>query len=257
MRCPDVDIFPTRSAARTAMMIDMRHLLIVDDDEQLRSLLLRFFRLHGFEVTDADGGAAMFAAIERTVFDLIILDVMMPDGDGFTLLPKLREQRKLPVIMLTAMGEETDRVVGLELGADDYMVKPFSPRELLARVKAVLRRTGEQDSMATDRQPRIGFAGWSLDIAARELRSPTGVLVPLSGGEYELLMAFLEHPNRVLTRDQLLDFARGPGSSAFDRSIDVQVSRLRRKLEADPREPALVKTIRSGGYMFSAKVTRG
>lgn len=241
----------------------MRRILVVDDDEQLRLLLSRFLGEHGFAVSSAADGAAMLAAIRERLFDLIVLDVMLPDQDGFALLPQLRLSRSgVPVIMLTAMGSETDRVVGLELGADDYLVKPFSPRELLARIKAVLRRGGERGEAASDDrglppQLRFGFAGWTLDGARREVRSPDGVLVPLSAGEYDLLVAFVEHPNRVLTRDQLLDLARGPASSSFDRSIDVQVSRLRRKLQDDPRDAGLIRTVRSGGYMLAASVTRG
>ncbi len=244
-------------------MNDMRRILVVDDDEQLRSLLARFLGEHGFSVTPVSDGAGMLREADAQPFDLVVLDVMLPDQDGFALLPQLRDtSRGMPVIMLTAMGSETDRVVGLELGADDYLVKPFSPRELLARIKAVLRRAGDRAETAPGGErvlpPRqkLGFAGWVLDMGRREVRSPQGVLVPLSAGEYELLLAFVEHPNRVLTRDQLLDLARGPASASFDRSIDVQVSRLRRKLEDDPREPTLIRTVRSGGYMFAASVTR-
>jgi two-component system OmpR family response regulator len=244
-------------------MNDMRQILVVDDDEQLRELLSRFLGQHGFGVAVAPDGVSMLQVTEERVVDLVVLDVMLPGDDGFALLPRLRAAYQgMPVIMLTAVGSETDRVVGLELGADDYLVKPFSPRELLARIKAVLRRSGNRiDTPATedgDLPPRLryGFAGWTLDAGRREVRSPQGVLVPLSAGEYDLLMAFVEHPNRVLTRDQLLDLARGPASGSFDRSIDVQISRLRRKLEEDPREPGLIKTVRSGGYMLVATVTR-
>jgi two-component system OmpR family response regulator len=245
-------------------MGDMRSIMVVDDDEQLRDLLSRFLGEHGFAVTPLADGAAMLRESAERIFDLVVLDVMLPDQDGFALLPQLRQiSRAVPVIMLTAMGSETDRVVGLELGADDYLVKPFSPRELLARIKAVLRRVADRPEPAPindrDLPPRqkFGFAGWTLDVARREVRSPQGVLVPLSAGEYDLLLAFVEHPNRVLTRDQLLDLARGPASGSFDRSIDVQVSRLRRKLEDDPREPSLIRTVRSGGYMLAAAVHRG
>ena len=242
----------------------MRRILVVDDDAELRGLLSRFLGEHGFAVVQAADGAAMLQATDAQLFDLVVLDVMLPDQDGFSLLPQLRTSSfRMPVIMLTAMGSETDRVVGLELGADDYLVKPFSPRELLARIKAVLRRVAERPDAPTaagaakSTPQKFGFAGWTLDAPRREVRSPEGVLVPLSAGEYDLLLAFVEHPNRVLTRDQLLDYARGPANGSFDRSIDVQVSRLRRKLADDPREPALIRTVRSGGYMLASGVTRG
>ena len=184
---------------------------------------------------------------------------MMPGEDGLALCRRLRAQPgpsgAIPIIMLTAMGEETDRIVGLEMGADDYLPKPFNPRELLARAKAVLRRsTGLPVGTSAEPASRgLTFEGWRLDIAKRELWSPDNVLVQLSAGEFDLLVAFVEHPQRVLTRDQLLDLARGRSAMPFDRSIDVQVSRLRRKIEPDPKEPTLIKTVRSGGYIFTPR----
>jgi two-component system OmpR family response regulator len=210
-------------------------------------------------VSEANGGEAMFAAIKNNTIDLVILDVMLQNEDGFTLCRSLRASSPVPIIMLTAMADHTDRVVGLELGADDYLTKPFDQRELLARVKAVLRRSAEVPSTPTRREtrPMLCFAGWRLDVARRELRSTDNELVILSGGEFDLLLAFAEHPQRVLTRDQLIDLARGSAHVAYDRSIDVLVSRIRHKLEEDPKNPSVIRTVRNGGYIFAPVVTRG
>src|SRR5882757_1327349 len=237
----------------------MSHLLLVDDDEDILSLLTAFFRKHGHTVTVAEGGTAMFAALENNSIDLVVLDVMLRGEDGFSLCRRLRATSPVPVIMLTAMADHTDRVVGLEIGADDYLTKPFDQRELLARVKAVLRRTAEMAKAPTpsETRPVLCFAGWRLEVARRELRSDDNTLIILSGGEFDLLLAFAEHPQRVLTRDQLLDFARGLSHAAYDRSIDVQVSRLRYKLEDDPKNPQMIRTVRNGGYIFAPAVSRG
>ena len=236
----------------------MPQLLIVDDDEDILELLTKFFRQHAYGVSTANNGASMFELLRTESFDLMVLDVMLPGEDGFSLCRRLRATSRLPVIMLTAMGDHTDRVVGLEIGADDYLSKPFNARELLARVKAVLRRFPEsqREGGSNDARPEVAFAGWRLDLTKRELRSSDDVLVPLSGGEFDLLLSFAEHPNRVLTRDQLLDFGRGASHEAFDRSIDVQVSRLRRKLDRDPSEQSLIRTVRNGGYMFTPVVKK-
>ena len=236
------------------------HLLVVDDDREIRSLLSQFLTRHGFRVTGAKDGVEMMRTLDTARVDLIVLDLMMPGEDGLSLCRRLRatpETAQTPVIMLTAMGEETDRIVGLEMGADDYLAKPFSPRELLARIKAVLRRASGPPAAGGATGKTLAFEGWTLDLAKRELRSPDGVLVQLSAGEYDLLVAFVEHPQRVLTRDQLLDLARGRSAVPFDRSIDVQVSRLRRKIEPDPADPAMIKTVRGGGYLFTPAVTGG
>src|SRR5882757_8024142 len=240
-------------------MLSMPHLLLVDDDEDILSLLTTFFRKHGHTVSVAEGGEAMFAALERHTIDLIVLDVMLQHEDGFSLCRRLRATSTVPIIMLTAAADHTDRVVGLEVGADDYLTKPFDQRELLARVKAVLRRTAASGGLPTPAhtRPALCFADWRLDVTRRELRSADNTLVVLSGGEFDLLLAFAEHPHRVLTRDQLLDLSRGASHAAYDRSIDVQVSRLRFKLEADPKSPSLIRTVRNGGYLFVPKVTRG
>ncbi|CAO3405519.1 response regulator [Azospirillum largimobile] len=238
------------------------HLLVVDDDREIRSLVAQFLTKHGFRVTGVRDGAEMMRTLDGARVDLIVLDLMLPGEDGLSLCRRLRaapQTAQTPVIMLTAMGEETDRIVGLEMGADDYLAKPFSPRELLARIKAVLRRVSAPPVAGAPAAAGtvLRFEGWSLDLTKRELRSPDGVLVQLSAGEYDLLVAFAEHPQRVLTRDQLLDLARGRSAVPFDRSIDVQVSRLRRKIEPDPAEPALIKTVRGGGYLFTPSVTSG
>ena len=236
----------------------MAHLLLVDDDEDILSLLAAFFRKHSHTVSVAADGKEMFAALEKHPVDLVILDVMLQHEDGFSLCRRLRATSSVPVIMLTALADHTDRVVGLELGADDYLTKPFDQRELLARVKAVLRRVGAPALSSTFQaiRPVLCFAGWRLDVTRRELRAADNSLVFLSGGEYDLLLTFLEHPQRALSREQLIDLARGSTHIAFDRSIDVQVSRLRYKLEQDPRNPALIRTIRGAGYMFVPEVTR-
>lgn len=239
----------------------MPHLLIVDDDDDIRSLLTGFFLKHGHTVAVAGDGAAMFAALEQSPTDLVILDVMLRGEDGFALCRRLRSLSKIPVIMLTAMSDHTDRVVGLEIGADDYITKPFDQRELLARVKAVLRRTSEGTATpaSLETRPMLCFGKWRLDLMRRELMTDDDTLVFLTSGEFDLLLVFVEHPQRVLTRDQILD-ARGlsyaPHDDPYDRAIDVQVSRLRRKLEDDPKNPSIIRTIRNGGYMFALKVTR-
>jgi|AGTN01.1.fsa_nt_gi Response regulators consisting of a CheY-like receiver domain and a winged-helix DNA-binding domain len=242
----------------SAAMETQPHILVVDDDREIRDLLARFLAKHGLRVTTAKDGAEMDKALDDWAIDLVVLDLMMPGEDGLSLTRRLRGQgAAIPIIMLTAMGEDTDRIVGLEVGADDYMPKPFNPRELLARIKAVLRRA--QVPQAQRQEPagggtRYRFLGWSLDIATRDLTSPDGVVLTLSAGEFDLLQAFVEHPRRVLSRDQLLDFARGRQAIPFDRSIDIQVSRLRRKLNDDAKEPQLIKTVRGGGYLFTPEV---
>jgi two-component system OmpR family response regulator len=230
------------------------HILVVDDDREIRDLLSRFLTKHGMRVTAARDGAEMMKALGERGIDIVVLDLMLPGEDGLVLCRRLRAESALPVIMLTAMGEDTDRIVGLEMGADDYLAKPFNPRELLARIKAVLRRARALPPATTPAGEALSFDGWSLEIASRRLLAPDGREVPLSTGEHDLLFAFLTHPRRVLSRDQLLDLARGRAAAPFDRSIDIQVMRLRRKIEADPKEPRLIKTVRGGGYVFSAEV---
>ncbi|MGE5515157.1 MAG: response regulator [Bacteroidota bacterium] len=240
------------------------HILVVDDDREIRDLLARFLAKHGLRVTTAKDGAEMERALADWAIDLVVLDLMMPGEDGLSLTRRLRAQgTAVPIVMLTAMGEETDRIVGLEMGADDYVPKPFNPRELLARIKAVLRRAqspapGPANPVVADGSAgnRYAFAGWRLDASTRDLVGPEGVVMTLSAGEFDLLLAFVEHPRRVLSRDQLLDFARGRQAIPFDRSIDIQVSRLRRKLGDDAKDSQLIKTVRGGGYLFTPEVTR-
>ena len=231
------------------------HILIVDDDAEIRDLLSRFLSKHEFRVTTARDGREMRQALQDWAFDLVVLDLMMPGEDGLTLCKQIRTESSIPIIMLTAMGEEVDRIIGLEVGADDYMAKPFNPRELAARIKAVLRRVGGlgANDSPESRTQKLAFAAFQLDPTTRTLQRETSD-IPLTAGEYDLLIAFVDHPRRVLNRDQLLDMARGRAAIPFDRSIDVQVGRLRRKIEDDPKNPALIKTVRGGGYMFTAEV---
>jgi two-component system OmpR family response regulator len=230
-------------------------LLVVDDDREIRDLLAGFLARHGFRVLTAADGKEMRKALADRRIDLVVLDLMLPGEDGLALCRALRARSELPVIMLTAMREEIDRIVGLELGADDYLPKPFNPHELLARIKAVLRRTGGERRAS---EPKSGgilrFAGWRLDPGGRRLTAADGHEVELTAGEFDLLTVFAERPGRVLSREQLLDLTRGREAAAFDRSIDSQVSRLRRKLEPDAVRPTLIKTVRASGYVFTATV---
>ena len=230
-------------------------IVVVDDDPGIRDVVHEFLSRHGYEVETAPDAAGLYRALQRGTVDLVVLDVMLPGEDGLAVCKRLAASGGPAVIMLSAMGEETDRIVGLELGADDYLPKPCNPRELLARVRAVLRRRSEPHRPDSDVGAQCEFAGWRLDLIRRELRSPDGAVVNLSGGEFSLLRTFVERPLRVLTRDQLLEFARGPDSDAYDRAIDVQISRLRRKLD-DGGGNELIRTVRNEGYMFTTKVTR-
>ncbi len=236
------------------------HILVVDDDRQIRTMLARYLGDHGLRVTMAADGREMMALFGGHQFDVVILDVMMPGDDGFTLCQRLRARSTVPIILLTARDTETDRVIGLELGADDYVPKPFNPRELLARIRAALRRATmmrERADSGTAIQHRYRFDDWTLDLARRSLVSPRGARVDLTTGEFDLLAALVQHPHHVLSRDQLLDLVHGRSNLNIDRSIDVQISRLRRKIEEDPQEPMLIKTVRNGGYVFTARVTAG
>jgi two-component system, OmpR family, response regulator len=236
-------------------MTNTPHVLVTDDDGQIRTSLARFLGASGFRVSVAEDGVSMFSAVANGRFDLVVLDIMMPGEDGLAICRRLRASSRIPVVLLSAMSGETDRIVGLELGADDYICKPFSPRELLARIRAVLRRTGEAAAAGGNAAANsYEFEGWHLDAVRRTLRDPDGSLVELTAGEFTLLLALAAHPQQVLTRDQLLDLTRGREATVFDRSIDVQISRLRRKIEADPQAPELIKTVRSGGYVFCAGV---
>ena len=237
------------------------NILIVDDDPEIRRLLVDYLARNGFDAIAARDGREMWQALERHSVDLVVLDLMLPDTDGLTLCRNLRAKAgssgnpNLPVLMLTARGEETDRIIGIEMGADDYLVKPFNPRELLARIKSILRRTRAlPPNLAPEAARFLAFAGWTLDTAERLLTAPDGVVTPLSGGEYRLLRILLDHPNRVLNRDQLSEMIHGREADAYDRAIDVQISRLRQRLRDDSREPELIKTVRGEGYVLAATV---
>ncbi len=232
------------------------HILVVDDDREIRELLTRFLEKQGMRVSAARDAREARRLWPLGRYHIVVLDLMMPGESGLDFARWLRSQSNVPILMLTAMAEETDRIVGLELGADDYVQKPFNPRELLARIRAILRRTnGEGPALEADARP-IQFAGWTLEPGRRRLLNPDGAEVLLTGGEYELLAALVERPNRILTRDMLMDLLRGRQAGPFDRAIDVAVSRLRRKLEDDGRNPNLIKTVRGGGYVLSTTVER-
>jgi two-component system OmpR family response regulator len=238
-------------------MENMPHILVVDDDREIRELLAKFLERQRFRVTTARDGKEARRTFSNGHFQLVVLDLMLPGEGGMEIAHWLRTEGKVPIIMLTAMAEETDRIIGLELGADDYVTKPFNPRELLARIRAVLRRTGETDDRAPETVAKTySFSGWMLETARRRLLDPAGIEVALTGGEYDLLVALLDRPNRVLTRDMLLDLLRGRQAGPFDRAIDVAVSRLRRKLEDNGRNAQLIKTVRGGGYVLSTPVER-
>jgi two-component system OmpR family response regulator len=230
------------------------HILLVEDDREIRSLVSRFLQRNEVRVSSVGDGRAMDRLLKDNRIDLIVLDIMLPGEDGLEICRRLRSSSNLPVIMLTAKSEDVDRIIGLEIGADDYMTKPFNPRELLARIRAVLRR-GTANAAATNGSGAVlAFGGWRLDPNVRQLHNPDGVRVALTGAEFDLLVVFCERPRRVLSRDQLIDLTQGRGAAPFERSIDVLVSRLRQKMEHDPRDPTLIQTIRGGGYMFSPEV---
>jgi two-component system, OmpR family, response regulator len=231
------------------------HIMVVDDDREIRDLLARFLEKHRIRVTAVRDARDARRAWTNGHYQLVVLDLMLPGEPGLDFARWLRTQSDVPIVMLTAMGEETDRIIGLELGADDYVPKPFNPRELLARIRAVLRRAGDNAGPRHDNGARpLHFAGWTLEPARRRLLNPEGVEVALTGGEYDLLLALVERANRVLTRDMLLDLLRGRQAGPFDRAIDVAISRLRRKLEDDGRNAQLIKTVRGGGYVLAATV---
>lgn len=226
------------------------HILIVDDDREIRDLLQEFFRKHGLSVSVARDGEEMQAALRRRAADLIVLDVMLPGRSGLEICRDLRARSRVPIIMLTAVTETVDRVVGLEMGADDYVPKPFDPRELLARVRAVLRRPAIAGTDGRPEPRTFRFAGWTLDCARRRLLSPDEVRVELTTAEFNVLQALVESAQRVLSREQLMELAGGDGNVSYDRSVDILVSRLRRKMQDDPRRPGLILTVRGGGYQF-------
>ena len=236
-------------------MSDNGHILVVDDQKEICDVVQEYLTGEGYRVSTANDGSGMRRALGQSHVDLVILDLMLPGEDGLTLARGLRDESGIGIIILTGRGETVDRIIGLEMGADDYLPKPFHLRELLARVKSVLRRvqsrTGEPGQTT---RSHAQFAGWSLDLSSRELMSPGGEEVRLTTGEFDLLAAFVNNPNQVLSRDRLLDLARNREAGPFDRTIDVQVGRLRRKLEEDPQNPTLIKTVRGSGYIFTPQV---
>jgi two-component system OmpR family response regulator len=239
-------------------MSNRDHILVVDDDPEIRRLLQTYLEKNGLRVSAVGEGAGMWQVLDQSRVDLIVLDLMLPGVDGLELCRTLRTRSRVPVIMLTARGDEMDRVLGLEMGADDYLPKPFSARELLARIKVVLRRTRDLPVDPIDDTPgQLRFSDWSLDTGTQNLTSPDGLVVSLSQAEYRLLHVLLTHPKRALTRDQLLDLTQGREAGPFDRSIDVLIGRLRKRLGDDAKEPTLIKTVRGRGYLLAAKVVPG
>ncbi|MBC7500643.1 MAG: response regulator [Herminiimonas sp.] len=231
-------------------------ILVVDDDRDIRTLLAEYLDANGFRTLTAGGGIEMRRVLAESRVDLIVLDLTLPGEDGLTLCRDLRAQSDTPVIMLTARGEPLDRILGLEMGADDYLVKPFEPRELFARIRSVLRRTQAQvPALPASEVLAMSFSGWKLDLVSRHLINPQGVVVALSGAEFRILKVFVEHPNRVLNRDRLLELTQGREADPFDRSIDIQISRLRQKLGDDARTPHIIKTVRNEGYVLATAVT--
>jgi len=231
------------------------HILIVEDDRDIRDLVTRFLKQNGYRVTAVAEGRAMHKALADGRFDLVILDLMLPGEDGLTLCRDLRARQTLPVIMVTAKGEETDRIVGLEVGADDYIAKPFNPRELLARIRAVLRRFTSNPGTTQTRPGKVyRFDRWTIDVDRRAVSDRDGTSADLTAGEFDLLLALVERPNRLLSREQLAELSGGRNGAAFDRAVDAQICRLRRKIEPGGGTPKLIKTIRAGGYMLAAPV---
>lgn len=238
------------------VMDTLSNILVVDDDREIRSLLAEYLDGNGFRTFTATNGVDMRKLMTETRIDLIVLDLTLPGEDGLTLCRNLRAQSSVPVIMLTARGDPLDRILGLEMGADDYLAKPFEPRELFARIRSVLRRTQALPPNMVNTEARaMHFSGWTLDLCARHLLSKDGVVVALSGAEFRMLKVFLEHPNRILNRDQLLELTQGREADPFDRSVDIQISRLRQKLGDDARTPTIIKTIRNEGYVLATTVT--
>lgn len=238
-------------------MSDIIRVLVVDDHLEIRTLLAEYLHKHGMRVETADGGESMRQQLSRASFDVIVLDLMMPGEDGLTLCRNIREKSAIPVIMLTAMGEEADRIIGIEMGADDYITKPFSARELLARIKALVKRSKSMpyQGEANQESKQFSFLNWQLNPIKRELVSDQDT-IPLSSAEFRLLTVFLENPKHVLSRDQLTEMTKGHTAGVFDRSIDNQISRLRKKIEIDPKTPEILKTVWGGGYIFTEDVVK-
>lgn len=230
--------------------------LLVEDDAEIGELISRYLENNGIAVTRVINGEALDARMATDDYDILILDLNLPGEDGFSICRRVRAAGDMPIVIVTAQGEDVDKILGLEMGADDYIVKPFNPRELLARIRAVLRRTEPQSRQAAAASQSFQFFGWRVNLLSREVVSPKGMKVAMTGAEFDLLHALCENPNRVLTRDQLINMTHGPTAGPFERSIDVLISRLRQKIEKDPKSPTMIQTVRSEGYMLSAPVTR-
>lgn len=235
-------------------MIRSPHVLIVEDDREIRTMVARFLEKRGLRVSTAGDAKGMDRLMRASKIDMIVLDLMLPDEDGLSICRRVRAASSLPIIMLTASGDPVARVVGLEMGADDYVPKPFEPNELLARIRAVLRRS-HTSSQTAGQLTSMRFCGWHINAVTRNLHNPEGSRVVLTSAELDLLLAFCRHSQRILTRDQLLDLSQGRSGTPLDRSVDILVSRIRRKIESSPRDPELIKTVRSGGYIFTPDVT--
>ena len=237
------------------MKNQLDHIVILDDDPEICNLLREYLEKNGLRATTVNNGKALWRMLDENHIDLIVLDLMLPGEDGLELCRNLRARLNIPILILSALGDETDRIIGLEMGADDYLAKPFNPRELLARIKVILRRSRTLPGRdETEIVSQLVFANWTLDLTTRHLISPEKLVIPLSGGEFRLLRVFLEHAKRVLTRDQLLELSQGREAQAFDRSIDVLVGRLRRHLGENAREPRIIQTARGAGYILAADV---
>ena len=244
-------------------MNNPQHILVVDDDPRIRTMLRRYLEDEGFKVSEANDGVAMRRIFESGTVDLVMLDLAMPGEDGISLARYVRQQSQTPIIMLTGKDDVIDRVAGLEAGADDYVAKPFHLREILARIRTVLRRAQADipapaplSATASSESEALHFQGWTMDLLRRELRKPDGGVATLTSAEFELLRVFATHPNRVLNRDQLMELVKGREWEAYDRAVDTMIVRLRKKIESDPGEPALIKTVRGAGYVFAVPVTK-
>ncbi len=233
----------------------MKTILIVEDDAEIRKLVTRYLEENEMRVLQASNGHDMDHRLAEANVHLILLDLMLPGEDGLSICRRLRATSQIPIIMVTAQKDDIERVVGLEMGADDYVTKPFNPRELLARIRAVLRRHSLSTPHVSTNVSRFEFAGWQLDIGLRRLHNPQGARVSLTGAELELLLVFCERPGRVLSRDALIELTRGRQANPEERSVDILVSRLRQKMEKNPRDPELLQTLRSSGYIFTPDVT--
>jgi two-component system, OmpR family, response regulator len=236
-------------------MDSLSRIAVVEDDPEISRMMTAYMTDHGFEVTAARSGRDLDRVMSTGKIDCVILDVGLPGEDGLSICRRLRGKSSVPIIMVTGRGTETDRIVGLELGADDYLPKPFNPRELVARVRAVIRRSNNTEPPAVEAPQTLGFEGWRLDMARRQLFAPDGAPRSLTSGEFNILSIFCQHPRKVLSRDDLLDLLHGRAAAVFDRSIDVQISRLRRKIETNLKDPSFIKTVRYGGYFFTPLVT--